>query len=174
MKILCTVAFALLCCGLLAPAHAQVTNPEKPLMLSAEDIKEVVAILDGFEDAWAKRDMAAFRAVLTEDCDWVNIVGMHWHGRDEVTEMHQVLLEGRYKGVNVHTLSRDESEIAPGVALVVTKSQLDDFTTPDGHVVKGLQNMGLTVLVKRDGKWLIRASENSSIDPRASMKPPAK
>ncbi len=143
-------------------------------MLSAEDKNEVVAVLDGFEDAWAKRDMAAFRAVLTEDCDWVNIVGMHWHGRDEVTEMHQVLLEGRYKGVNVHTLSRDESEIAPGVALVVTKSQLDDFTTPDGHVVKGLQNMGLTVLVKRDGKWLIRASENSSIDPRASMKPPAK
>ena len=144
------------------------------MMLSVEDKKEIAAALDGFEDAWAKRDMAAFRAMLTEDCDWVNIVGMHWHGRDEVTEMHHILLEGRYKGVNLHTLSRDESEIAPGVALVVTKSQLDDFTTPDGHVVKGLQNMGLTVLVKREGKWLIRASENSSIDPRASMKPPTK
>jgi len=56
----------------------------------------------------------------------------------------------------------------------VVKSQLDDFTTPDGHVVEGLQNMGLMVLVKREGKWLIRASENSSIDPRASMRPPAK
>ena len=144
------------------------------MMLSVEDKKEIAAALDGFEDAWAKRDMAAFRAMLTEDCDWVNIVGMHWHGRDEVTEMHHILLEGRYKGVNLHTLSRDESEIAPGVALVVTKSQLDAFTTPDGLVVKGLQNMGLTVLVKREGKWLIRASENSSIDPRASMKPPTK
>ena len=56
----------------------------------------------------------------------------------------------------------------------MVKSQLDDFTTPDGHVVEGLQNMGLMVLVKREGKWLIRASENSSIDPRASMRPPAK
>ena len=144
------------------------------MMLSAEDKNEILAVLNRFEDAWAKRDMAAFRAMLTEDCDWVNIVGMHWHGRDEVTEMHRVLLDGRYKGVNVHTLAREESEITPGVALVVTKTQLDDFTTPDGHVVKGLQNMGLTVLVKRDGKWLIRASENSSIDPRASMKPLAK
>ena len=45
---------------------------------------------------------------------------------------------------------------------------------PDGHIVKGLQTMGIMVLVKRDGKWLIRASENSSIDPRASMKPPVK
>ena len=143
-------------------------------MLSAENKKEVVAVIFAFEEAWAKRDMSAFRAMLTEDCDWVNIVGMHWHGRDEVTEMHRVLLEGRYKGVNLHTLSHEESEIATDVALVVQRSQLDDFTTPDGHLVKGLQNMGLMILVKREGKWLIRASENSSIDPRASMKPPAK
>ena len=143
-------------------------------MLSAEDNHDVVAVLRGLEDAWARRDMTAFRSLLTEDCDWVNIVGMHWHGADEVTEMHHVLLEGRYKGVDVHSLSQQISAIAPGVALVVGKSQLDDFTTPDGHVVKGLQTMGLTVLVKHGGKWLIRASENSSIDPRASMKPPAK
>jgi uncharacterized protein (TIGR02246 family) len=143
-------------------------------MFSADDKREVLAVVYGLETAWAKRDMASFRALLTEDCDWVNIVGMHWHGRDEVTDMHHVLLEGRYKGVNVHTLSHEESEIAPGVALVVLKSQLDDFTTPEGQVVKGLQNMGLMVLVKREGKWLIRASENSSVDPRASMKPPVK
>jgi len=30
-----------------------------------------------------------------------------------VTEMHRALLEGRYKGVNVHMLSHEESEIAP-------------------------------------------------------------
>ena len=144
------------------------------MMLSPEDKHAIAAVVHGFEDAWASRDMAAFRAMLTEDCDWVNIVGMHWHGRNEVTEMHRVLLEGRYKGVNVHTLSHEESEIAPGVALVVQRSQLDDFTTPDGQAVKGLQTMGLMVLVKRDGNWLIRASENSSVDPRASMKPPAK
>jgi uncharacterized protein (TIGR02246 family) len=144
------------------------------MMLSVEEKSAIAAVVQGFEDAWAKRDMAAFRALLTEDCDWVNIVGMHWHGSDEVTEMHHMLLEGRYKGVNVHTLSHEASEISPGVALVVQKSQLDDFTTPDGHVVKGLQTMGMMVLVKRDGKWLIRASQNSSIDPRTSMKPPAK
>ena len=144
------------------------------MMFPAEDKNEVIAVLHGLEDAWAKRDMAAFRSLLTEDCDWVNVVGMHWHGRDEVTEMHHVLFEGRYKGVNFHMLSHEESEIAPDVALVVLKSQLDDFTTPEGQVVKGLQNMGLMVLVKREGKWLIRASENSSIDPRASMRPAAK
>jgi uncharacterized protein (TIGR02246 family) len=155
-------------------AHAQTARPGGELMLSAEDKKEIVAVVYAFEDAWAKRNMAAFRAMLTEDCDWVNIVGMHWHGRDEVTEMHRVLLDGRYKGVNLHTLSHEESEVAPGVALVVQKSLLDDFTTPDGHVVKGLQNMGMMILVKHEGKWLIRAAENSSIDPRASMKPPAK
>ena len=143
-------------------------------MLSADDKKEIEAVLYRFEDAWAKRDMAAFRTMLTDDCDWVNVVGMHWRGRDEVTEMHHVLLEGRYKGVNFHALSHEESEVAPGVALVVLKSQLDDFTTPEGQVVKGLQNMGLMVFVKRQGKWLIRASQNSSIDPRASMKPLAK
>jgi uncharacterized protein (TIGR02246 family) len=174
MKMLRALALTLCCCGQLATAHAQLVIPERSRMLSPEDKNEIAAVIQGFEDAWAKRDMVAFRALLTEDCDWVNIVGMHWHGRDEVTEMHRVLLEGRYKGVNVHTLSHEITEIAPGVALVVQKSQLDDFTTPDGHVVKGLQNMGMMVLVKRQGTWLIRGSENSSIDPRASLKPPTK
>ena len=77
------------------------------MMLSTEDKIEIADVLQRFEGAWAKRDMAAFRAMLTEDCDWVNIVGMHWHGRDEVTEMHHVLLDGLYKGVNVHTLARE-------------------------------------------------------------------
>ncbi len=48
--------------------------------------------------------------MLTDDCDWMSVVGMHWHGRDEVIEMHHVLLEGRYKGFNFHTLSHEESE----------------------------------------------------------------
>ncbi|MFC6647205.1 SgcJ/EcaC family oxidoreductase [Granulicella cerasi] len=143
-------------------------------MFSEEEKSAIARVVQEFEDAWARRDMTAFRALLTEDCDWVNIVGMHWHGSDEVTEMHRVLLHGRYKGVNVQTVSHEVSEIAPGVALVVQKSQLDDFTTPDGQVVRALQTMGIMVIVKRDGKWLIRASENSSIDPRASMKPTAK
>ncbi len=174
MKTVCAFLLALFFGSLTTAAQTQQANLKGTHMLSTDDQTQIVAVLDAFSDAWAKRDMAAFSALLTEDCDWVNIVGMHWHGREEVTEMHHVLLEGRYKGVNIHTLSHEESEIAPGVALAVVKSQLDDFTTPDGHRVTGLQNMGLVVLVKRDGKWLIRASENSSIDPRASMKPPAK
>ncbi len=45
--------------------------------------------------------MSTVRAMLTDDCDWMRVVGMHWHGRDEVIEMHHVLLEGRYKRVQL-------------------------------------------------------------------------
>lgn len=100
MRLLGAVAIALCCCALTALASATFRPGE---------------ITDAFgwqlERVWAKCDMSTVRAMLTDDCDWMSVVGMHWHGRDEVIEMHHVLLEGRYKGFNFHTLSHEESEL---------------------------------------------------------------
>jgi uncharacterized protein (TIGR02246 family) len=118
--------------------------------------------------------MRAFGALMTEDCEWVNIVGMRWQGRETVVRAHENLLHGRYKGVNVHTTWHDESAIAPGVALVRWDSWVDAFTGPDGKPVDVIKTRGTMVMVKAQGHWLIRAAQNSTIDPVAAQHDPAK
>ena len=143
-------------------------------MLTTEDHKEIGAVLERFDDAWKRRDMQAFAALMTEDCEWVNIVGMRWTGREQVVRAHHNLLEGRYKGVNVHTTWHDESAVAPGVAVVRWDSWVDAFTGPDGKPVDVIKTRGTMVMVKQDGHWLIRAGQNSVIDPIAAQHDPGR
>jgi len=152
-------------------AAAQVKEPG---MLSAEDKKGIATTIDQFVEGWKLRDMDEFGKTMTEDCDWVNIVGMHWHGKEQVVCAHKLLLETRYKGVNVHDLGHYETEIAPGVAVVIWRSAVDDFTTPQGERVTGMKTMGTLVMVKQQGKWLIRSGQNSTIDAAAAAHDPGK
>ncbi len=143
-------------------------------MLTPEDRKQIAALITRFEDAWKRRDMQAFGSVMTDDVTWVNIVGMRWQGKEQVVRAHHNLLEGRYKGVNVHNEGHEETEIAPGVALVVWKSWVDAFTGPDGKPVDAIHTVGTLVMLKENGHWLIRAGQNVTIDPVAAAHDPGK
>ncbi len=169
MKTLRFLIFAMCVAGSMATAQDKETR-----MLTVEDKQEIAATIDRFIEGWAKRDMAEFGSTLTADCDWVNIVGMHWHGKAQVVMAHKRLLETRYKGVNIHDLGHEEAEIAPGVALVIWKSLVDDFTTPQGERVTAMKTMGTVVMVKEQGKWLIRSGQNSTIDAAAAAHDPGK
>ena len=116
-------------------AHSQTHSrtQEPAAMLSPADHQEIASVLDRFADAWKRRDMDAFATLFTEDCDWINIVGMHWKGKAQVVRAHHNLITTRYKGVDVHNISHEETEIAPGVALVIWVSSVDAYTSPEGQ-----------------------------------------
>jgi uncharacterized protein (TIGR02246 family) len=47
-------------------------------------------------------------ALYAPDVHWVNIMGMHWKGREEVDFAHRVLFEKTFRGV-ASTLEEIES-----------------------------------------------------------------
>ena len=166
-----TIQILILILGVAGSAAAQLKEPG---MLTAEDKQGIATTIDHFVEGWKLRDMEEFGSALTDDCDWVNIVGMHWHGKQQVVSAHKRLLETRYKGVNIHDQGHDETEIAPGVAIVIWRSQVDDFTTPEGQRVTAMRTMGTLVMVKVNGKWLIRSGQNSTIDEMAARHDPGR
>jgi uncharacterized protein (TIGR02246 family) len=48
-------------------------------------------LLDGWESAWNASDMAAMWQLATDDVHWVNVVGMHWRGKEEAQKAHRRL-----------------------------------------------------------------------------------
>ena len=54
---------------------------EEPQMISPTDRDAVEKTLDGFTHVWNRHDMDAMAELVTGDCDWVNVVGMHWKGK---------------------------------------------------------------------------------------------
>jgi len=41
--------------------------------------------------------MAAFGRLFTENCDYVNIAGVHWNGAQEIVQRHAELFQNRLK-----------------------------------------------------------------------------
>ncbi len=68
-------------------------------MLSTEDAQAIQKTVAGITDAWNRNDMQAYASFLTGDCEWINIVGMHWRGKAAVMKAHTVYLSTMFLGV---------------------------------------------------------------------------
>ncbi len=56
--------------------------------IAAKDAAEIRAALNGIQAAWNHHDMTAFVSYMTDDVEWVNIVGMCWRGKAQVFLAH--------------------------------------------------------------------------------------
>jgi uncharacterized protein (TIGR02246 family) len=144
-------------------------------MLAAAETQEINATLQRLEDAWNHNDMPGYAAQLTDDCSWINIVGMHWDGKAAVMKAHTAYLSTMFKDVMQYPLDTKLSYVAPGIALAVRTFRIGDFRDPTGKLEKDMHDRMTLLLVKQpDGRWLIRAAHNTTINPIAAQFDPAK
>ena len=121
-------------------------------------------------------DMATY---TTPDVSWVNIVGMWWRGRPQVQMAHQQIFDTVFNGVAFTPGAVTVRGITPDVAVVNMYCKVGAFYPPDG-VNHGTNKMGdnedlLTlVMVKKQGKWLLTAGQNTPVDARATATDPAR
>jgi hypothetical protein len=51
-----------------------------------DDESAVRNVLAEYAVAWNRHDMAAFGRLFTENCDYVNVAGVHWKGVQEIVQ----------------------------------------------------------------------------------------
>ena len=167
MTSLRTLALATLLVALPAITSAQTPHP-----LSPADTAAIDTTLAAFGDTLTVTDFDTFATLFTDDADFVNIVGMHWHGRAQIVKAHRIVFTTRYHGNPQHFIEKTEAALAPNLALVVGTIKMDDYTAQDGkRMTNNLFRMTL-VMEKHDGKWLIRSAQNTIIDTEAAKHDP--
>ncbi|MES2924764.1 MAG: SgcJ/EcaC family oxidoreductase [Verrucomicrobiota bacterium] len=128
--------------------------------------------MKGVEDSWNTHDMQAFAKLLREDAEWVNVVGMHWRGRDAVVKAHAIFHEIMFKDCKLKTDEIESRALGDDHAIAVVTSTQDAYTTPDGHVMpKGQTRLSLVLARSADG-WKIVHAENVRINAEAVMNDP--
>lgn len=138
------------------------------------DIKQTIS---RFEQSWAKADFSDMKDYMTPDCNWINIVGMHWHNLNEVQYAHQAFIQTALKGTEVKELNTMIRLITPEVAVVYLLTHISAFYPPDG-INRGVNkqgdkdNIATMVLVKQNGKWLITSAQNSDVIAQAAPSNP--
>jgi uncharacterized protein (TIGR02246 family) len=144
--------------------------------LAPDDAAAIQSVLDRQTAAWNAHDIDAFVAETTPDVDWVNVVGMHWQGRDAVRRAHVIF----HKGFFAHSrlLPAETSvmrQIAPGVALVVYTGRIEGVgPTPDGAPYPTDGSIMTVVMVKTPEGWRIAHAHNTYINAMAVAHDPSK
>jgi uncharacterized protein (TIGR02246 family) len=144
--------------------------------VAADDAAAIRALLDKRRDAWNRHDMDAFVADLMPDIEWINVVGMHWKGRDTVRRAHAAL----HTGMMAHSRMLppelvEMREIAPNVVIVTQINRLEGVAPrPDGKPYPDDGNLLTMVFVKSRGGWQIAHVRNGHIDKQAAAHDPAK
>jgi uncharacterized protein (TIGR02246 family) len=144
------IAAIFLIVGQLHSAMAQSDDPSIGSPALAADEAAIRAILDRQTDAWNKHDMEAFVADTMPDVDWINVVGMHWRGRETVMRAHAVLHKGMF--ANSRMLTPEITmmrEIAPNVIVETHVDRIEGVgALPSGARIPDSGNLITLVFVK--------------------------
>jgi uncharacterized protein (TIGR02246 family) len=126
-----------------------------------DDESAVRNVLAEYTVAWNGHDTATFGHLFTEDCDYVNIAGVHWKGVQEIVQRQAELFQDRLK-TSVRTLTGVEVRFsAPDVALVHATWDVTGRSRPTGEAVPVLKEITTITLVKTNGNWLITSLQST-------------
>ncbi|MBO0932474.1 SgcJ/EcaC family oxidoreductase [Fibrella sp. HMF5036] len=143
----------------------------------AADEKAIQNTVDAMLKSWHTHNYNDIATWATPDADWVNVVGMWWKGREEVRLAHQVFHDMFFKTTPLTQQSLTIRFVTPEVAIGHLLWHIGAYYPPDG-IDHGTNkrpegdDLATLVFVKKDGKWLLTAAQNVSINAQAAASNP--
>jgi uncharacterized protein (TIGR02246 family) len=124
--------------------------------------------VDAFFASWNKHDFSDMKNYVAEDCDFVNVAGMHWKGREDIQYAHNKTHEQIFKNKPLKKLSVDIRFLTEDVAIAHVQMHLEGtLATPDGSRQVDPDALATFVFLNKNGAWLITAVENVFVDKAA-------
>ena len=112
-------------------------------------------VLAEYTVSWNRHDTAALGRLFTENCDYVNMAGVHWKGVQEIVQRQAELFQNRLKTAIRRLTGAEVSFSTPDVALVHATWNVTGSSRPTGEAVPVLKEITTMKMVKTNGKWLI-------------------
>lgn len=146
---------------------------------SQNNEKAIQAQVSQMVSDWNTHEFKNMDSYMTDDVEWVNIVGMRWKGRVEVKAAHQGNFGAFFKGVPFKQKSLKTRFLTKDVAVATLISSVGEFFPPDGidhgnNKMPASDDILTLVFVKKNGKWLIASGQNTVVDARAANNNPSK
>lgn len=119
-----------------------------------------------FAAAWNAGDADALAALFAEDADFVNVVGLWWHDRENIRRAHEYGLRVIFPGSRMAVRSVRVRRMGR-VAVVHCRWRLRGQRLPGGG--RGEPRTGVMSFVaqERDGWWIAVSAHNTDVVPGA-------
>lgn len=143
------------------------------MMTFPEPHADIAAWLDRHARSWNADDVAAMFEDTAPDLHWINVVGMHWQGRDQALAAHQAFFARMFAGVPLSRVAIESiTAITDAVRIAVVHWCLGTYTIPSGEVISNEQNRMTLVFSGAGDALRLRHVANVRIDPHAAPHDP--
>jgi uncharacterized protein (TIGR02246 family) len=131
--------------------------------LAADDRQAIEKLFADMYQAWADNDAPRYAACFEPDSDYIAFDGTHVHGRADNERLHRVLFQGILRGTR---LEGGLVQLRPLTAEVVVAHATGAVLFPwQRELKKNRLSIQTLVLVKREGRWLAAAFQNTRVKP---------
>jgi uncharacterized protein (TIGR02246 family) len=135
---------------------------------NTKDQEAIEAQIDAFFNSWNRHDFTDMKTYIAKDADFVNIVGMHWKGREDIQFAHQTYHETSFKDIPLQKRDVTVRFVNSNIAIAhVTMHRSKSIITPDGSIAPPGSALATFVFVKSKAVWLVEAVENVIVDEKA-------
>jgi len=131
--------------------------------MSSHEIPEVEHVVRAFAECWNRHDMDALAELFAPDAEFVNVVGLWWHGRAEIKRAHQLTHATLFRDSRLSLSDIAIRFPASGIALARCRWVLEGHVSPDGAPLPRRTGLLLHVLARTHGAWHILDSQNTDI-----------
>jgi uncharacterized protein (TIGR02246 family) len=141
------------------------------------DEQLIRGLVAAYVETWNRHDMDAWGRLFTDDADYVNRAGGWWKSNRDSVDGHKAIHDMLVRQKQPMTYRSDVAKVAflkPDIALVHATWAWPGFAGPSGEEQQDFKGVITMVVVKRDGRWLIRAVHNTvASGPPPPSPPPA-
>lgn len=121
-----------------------------------------------FVKAWMQRDAEFLASLFTQDAEFVNVVGLWWHNKDDIRKAHAYGFENIFANSDLKLRKTSLKFLSDEIAVVHARMRLKDQTPLKENEDPSLrQNIFSFVVKKQDDKWLCESAHNTDIIPGA-------
>jgi len=115
---------------------------------------------------WNERSADGIASLFENDAEFVNVVGLWWHNREDIRKAHDYGLKVIFDNSNLKLIRTQLKELSPDIAVVHAKMKLENQTSHAGVNAPQTRKNIFTFVTKKSGKhWLCVAAHNTDIFP---------
>lgn len=121
-----------------------------------------------FVEAWMERDADYLASLFSENAEFVNVVGLWWHNREDIRKAHAFGFDKIFSESNLRLMETSVKYLNDDIAVVHARMRLKDQTPSKANQIPSIrQNIFSFVVKKLKDKWICESAHNTDIIPGA-------
>ena len=120
-----------------------------------------------FVQAWNARNARDLADLFSPDAEFVNVVGLWWHNREDIYKAHDYGLKVIFNNSTLELRRVKVKQLSENIAVVHARMRLSGQTEHSGKKAKTRQNLFTFVVQQIEERWVCVSAHNTDIVPGA-------